>query len=146
MFDILDAFKKTGHFFLTPGQNLEEVCNAPNDQSRVFLVYALKGGRVELVYVGHSGRLRPDGTMFVRKKGLGGLKDRIINGNQFGKTPRYVSWPKRMKKDKIEALDIYWYAVPGTYVDECPIFIEKQILMLHLDSWGQLPQWNDELY
>lgn len=47
--------------------------------------------------------------MFIRKAGLGGVKDRIVNEHSFGKIPRRKSWPNQMIKENIEALDIYWH-------------------------------------
>ena len=106
MFDELKQYKRHGNFFFQSDDNLKEVCNAPSDKSGVYIVYALKGGSIELVYVGRSGKLKPDNTMFIRKAGLGGIKDRLVNGHQFGKVPRRISWPYIMEMEKIETLDI----------------------------------------
>lgn len=65
--------------------------NAPTDKSGVYIEYTLKGGKIELNYIGRSGKIEKDGSMFIRKAGLGGIKDRIVNGHQFGKTPRRIS-------------------------------------------------------
>ena len=37
------------------------------------------------------------------------MKDRIVNGHQFGKIPRYRSWPKQMELDKISNIYIHWF-------------------------------------
>jgi hypothetical protein len=42
----------------------------------------------ELIYIGISGRVKKDGSLFIRK---GGMKDRMINGHQFGEEPRKIS-------------------------------------------------------
>jgi hypothetical protein len=55
--------------------------------------------------------------MFVRKAGLGGIKDRIVNGHQFGKIQRRVSWPIQMGR---EGIDAYWYATHNEIVMDCP--------------------------
>lgn len=88
MFDELKKYTHNGHFFFEPTDNLEQVCNAPTDKSGVYIIYALKSGRIELLYIGHSGEIKQDGTLFIRKAGLSGLKDRLVNGKQFGE-PRY---------------------------------------------------------
>lgn len=77
MFDELTKYEEHNHFFLKSQDNLKVVCNAPTNKSGVYLVYAMKNGTVELVYIGCSGKLKSDGTMFIRKAGLGGIKDRI---------------------------------------------------------------------
>src|ERR1044071_3252823 len=110
MTDELTKYKEHGHFFFQPTQQLRDVCNAPSDKSGVYIIYELRRGKVNLIYIGCSGRQKKDGTMFIRKAGLGGLRDRLVNGHQFGKTPRRISWPIQMTTEGIEALDIYWFA------------------------------------
>ena len=144
MFDELNKYKKTDHFFFKPVDNLGQVCNAPTDKSGVYIIYALKGGQVELIYIGRSGEVKQDGTLFIRKAGLGGLKDRLVNGKQFGE-PRRNSWRTQMTKEKIEALDIYWYVTHNDTFVDCPRVLENKILQRHLDIYGRLPRWNNEL-
>ena len=144
MFDELNKYKKTDHFFFKPVDNLGQVCNAPTDKSGVYIIYALKGGQIELIYIGRSGEVKQDGTLFIRKAGLGGLKDRLVNGKQFG-GPRRNSWRNQMKKEEIEALDIYWYVTHNDTFVDCPRVLENKILQRHLDIYGRLPRWNNEL-
>lgn len=145
MFDELTKYRHEGHFLLRPHDNLREVCNAPNNYSGVYLVYALKQGKIDLIYVGRSGKHNADGSMFIRKAGLGGLKDRIVNGHQFGKIPRRISWLNQMAKKKIEALDIYWYVTHNDSYSDCPRVVENKLLQIHVDTFGRLPRWNNEL-
>lgn len=143
MFDILEKYKAQGHFFLTPEQELETACNAPTDKSGVYIIYALKKGRVELIYIGHSGKLEKDGTLSVRKEGLGGLKDEIVNSPQFGKTPAHIAWKKQMIRENIEALNIYWYVVTQeTKSTDCPEVLKRTLLKQHQDIFGAFPKWN----
>ena len=145
MFDELDKYKLNGHFIFKPTDNLRQVCNAPRDQSGVYLVYALKNGTVELIYIGCSGRVKNDGTIFVRKAGLGGIKDRIVNGHQFGRIARRISWLNQMTEENIEALDVYWYATHNNKYVDCPRILENQLLQKHLEIYGRLPSWNNQL-
>lgn len=142
MFDELKPYKETDHFFFTTDKNLKEVCNAPSDKSGVYIVFALKNGRIELVYIGRSGKLNKDQTMFVRKAGLGGIKDRIVNGHQFGKVPRRISWPYVMEIEKIEALDVYWYITHNEKYNDCPIDVERCLLNKYREIYGCFPRWN----
>lgn len=144
MFDELSKYKHSGHFFFNPADNLNKVCNAPTEKSGVYVIYALKGGRIELVYIGCSGEVKPDGTLFIRKAGLGGLKDRLVNGKQFG-AARRNSWKTVMYIDKIEALDIYWYVTHNDKFIDCPKIVEKRLLQIHWDIYGRLPKWNNKL-
>ena len=145
MFDELNKYEQHDHFFLKPQDSLREVCNAPTNKSGVYIVYALKNGKIELTYIGCSGKILADGSMFIRKAGLGGIKDRIVNGHQFGKIPRRKSWITQIEKEKIEALDIYWYATHNQKYSDCPRILENKLLQIHLDIYGRLPKWNKEL-
>ena len=144
MFDELNKYKHNDHFFFKPTDNLGQVCNAPTDKSGVYIIYVLKGGRIELVYVGRSGEIKKNGTLFIRKAGLGGLKDRLVNGKQFGE-PRRNSWKNKMQTEKIEALDIYWYVTHSDNYVDCPRILENKILQIHMNIYGNLPRWNNEL-
>lgn len=142
MFDELEKYEQNDHFFLKPTDELKEVCNAPDDKSGVYVVYALKNGRVELIYIGCSGKQEKDGSMFIRKVGLGGLKDRIVNGHHFGKIPRRISWVNQMKLERIEALDVYWYVTHNSEYLDCPRTVENELLQIYHEIHGQLPKWN----
>ena len=134
--------KQQDHFFFKPTDSLRAVCNAPPDRSGVYVVYALRHGRIELVYIGRSGKVSKDGKTSIRKAGLGGMKDRIVNGHQFGKIPRKISWPVKMMSEDIEALDIYWYVTHDENRNDCPRALENILLMKHMDIYGRLPAWN----
>jgi len=95
LFDELNKYKRNDHFFFIGKKSLEEVCNAPKDRSGVYLVYALAHGKIELVYIGSSGKMQKDGTLKHRK---GGLYDRIVNGKQFDR-PRRISWLAKVKEE-----------------------------------------------
>ncbi len=146
MFDELTKYKKNGHFFLISGDSLEEVCNAPTDKSGIYVVYALKNGGIELVFIGRSGEIEKDGSMAIWKEGLGGLKDRIVNGHQFGNVPRSISWPRQIELQDIEALDVYWYVTHIDKFKDCPRVLENVLLNKHLQVYGRVPRWNSELY
>ncbi len=145
MLDELGKYKEKGHFFYQANEALAMACNAPTDKSGIYVVYALKDGKIELIYIGRSGKKEPDGKIFVRTAGLGGIKDRIVNGHQFGKTPRYLSWPRQMKMEKIEALDVYWYVTHGPEYCDDPDKIEKSLLKKHINIYCRLPRWNKEI-
>lgn len=143
MFDVLNKYKSTDHFFFKPTGNLKDVCNAPTDKSGVYVVYALKGGRIELVYIGSSGKVKSDGGLLTRKAGLGGIKDSIVNEKHFGE-PRRSSWKVLMISEKIEALDVYWYVTHNDSFVDCPGILEDKLLQQHFDFMGRLPRWNNE--
>jgi hypothetical protein len=145
MFDELNKYKINNHFFFKQNDKLSDVCNAPTDKSGVYIVYALSKGRIDLVYIGRSGEKKPDGNIFVRKASLGGIKDRIVNGHQFGKIPRKISWINQMKIENIEALDVYWYATHDIKCNDCPKEVENSLLQKYYDLYQELPRWNNRL-
>jgi hypothetical protein len=72
MIDLLKKYKNQGHFFFKPDDKLSQVCNAPEDKSGVYVIYALEHGRVNLIYIGRSGKEGSDGTLVNREDGLYG--------------------------------------------------------------------------
>jgi len=104
MFDELTKYKNNDHFFFTPDMELNDVCNAPKKSSGIYLVYELKNGRIELVYIGSSGKVQDNGQIKHRN---GGIFDWIVNGHQFGKIPRKKSWKQKLIEESNEAIDIY---------------------------------------
>lgn len=141
MFDELIKYKNNDHFFFTANDELEHVCNAPNDKSGIYIVYELKNGRIELVYIGSSGKMQNNGKIKHRD---GGLYDRIVNGHQFGKIPRKKSWKQKLLDEKIDALDIYWYDTINAETNDIPAFVEATITQQFFEVYGHLPRWNKE--
>jgi len=121
MFDELEKYKSNGHFFFSEKDDLKTVCNAPNNGIGVYVVYALKGGKIELIYIGSSGKVMQNGNTKVR---LGGMCDRLINGNQFGDA-RKRTWKAKLISENIEALDIYWYETFDKKNRDIPNFVEE---------------------
>ena len=139
MYKELEKFTVKGNFTYTLNDSLEEVCNASESGSGVFVVYAVDGENKELIMVGSTGTVQNDGTL---KSKNGGLHDKIVNGHQFAKTGRKYSWPAQMKIEGIERLEVSWYETFNTDVKIIPTYIEGKILQDFLDENGRLPRWN----
>ncbi|HEY0045197.1 MAG TPA: hypothetical protein VGB44_00635 [Flavobacterium sp.] len=139
MYKELKKFKSTNSFSFTPDDNLEEVCNATQTGSGVFLVYSADGDEKELIMVGSTGTVQNEGTL---KSKSGGLYDKIVNGHQFAKTARKYTWPTQMKAENISRLEVYWYETFTEKVKVIPTFAEAQILQLYFAETGRLPRWN----
>lgn len=144
MFEELSKYKNKDHFIFEANQKLSEVCNAPTNKSGVYLIYKLAKGKVELVYIGSSGQKQKDGTLKTRKAGLGGLKDRLVNGKQFGDR-RTITFPLIMEHQKIEALDIYWYVTYDENVKDFPSDIENLLISKFYSIFERLPEWNKKV-
>ena len=135
----LKKYKSTNSFLFNTDLNLEEVCNAPDGASGVFLVYDTTNEAKELIMVGSTGTVQNDGTLKVKS---GGLYDKIVNGHQFAKTARKYTWKTQLAKENIEALEVFWYETYNAKTKVIPTFVEGQILQLFLKENGKLPKWN----
>jgi hypothetical protein len=141
MFDELSKYKNKNHFFLEAGDDLETVCNAP-DQPGVFLVYSLAGGKIELIYIGHSGSEYKEVPTKKPSIELGTLKEEILEGLSFRPKPNRLTWPLKLKSENIEALDVYWYVTLDKKVKDLPEDVERVIMQTHIHIFGNLPKWN----
>lgn len=139
MYKELKSIKSKNQFVFDQNDSLEEVCNAPDTASGIFLVYAISNQEKELIMVGSTGTVQNDGTL---KSKNGGLYDKIVNGHQFAKTGRKYSWPAQMKKESIDKLEVFWYDTFNDKNKIIPTFIEGQILQNFLIENNKLPRWN----
>lgn len=142
MFEILEKYTHKGHFNFSLTDRLISVCNAPNDRSGIYLVWdSTDKDNLELLYVGRSGK-KKDGIIVHRKAGLGGMKDRLVNGHQFGTLPRKKIWPLVMEQSGIKTLSISWY---DTEEDD-PVMVERKILEEIIRLTSSMPKWNNQPY
>ncbi|OYQ38346.1 hypothetical protein CHU92_05405 [Flavobacterium cyanobacteriorum] len=134
----------TGSFTFTPQEDLFAKCNAPQDKSGVYVVYKVGGSSKEIIYIGSSGHIKPNGDIAVRSSGKGGIKGRIVYGHQF-KDKRIRSWKNQMIIDNIELLEIDWFV---TYCDknrDSPLYVEINLLHEFYKNNNVLPKWNLKL-
>ena len=137
MLEQLGKYHHSGHFKLRGQDDLKDVCNAPDNRSGVYVVWTTFKEQRFILYVGRSGK-KVDGVIVHRKAGLGGMKDRLVNGHQFGKEPRRRSWPRVMEQQGLHELDVYWYDTG----DDDPVAVEHEVLAEVKEEYGQLPPWN----
>lgn len=138
----LIKYNTHGHFSFTRNDSLKDKCNAPTDKIGVYIVYIKGGGKRELIYIGISGRISKTGEIICRKSGLGGIKDRLVNGHQFGKIPRKTSWSTQMGREDIKKIQINWYVTADDLCRDKPRDIERELLSLYLNKHKELPRWN----
>ena len=139
MYKELEKFTVKGNFTFSQEDSLEAVCNASDNASGIFVVYAVEAGAKELIMVGSTGTVQNDGTL---KSKNGGLYDKIVNGQQFAKTGRKYSWPAQMKKENIDTLEVLWFETFNDSIKAIPTSVEGQVLQNFLDENGKLPRWN----
>lgn len=141
--DILSKYSLNGTFKYWHSERLVEKCNAPTKYSGVYLIF----NQDELIYIGSSGQKMKNGELKTRETGLGGMKDRIVNGYhpKFGKVKRRKAFPENMKIKKIEELVFYWY-VTFDFIkhSDFPTEVEKNLCSLYRKEYGILPRWHKQ--
>jgi hypothetical protein len=65
---------------------------------------------------------------------LQGLKDHIISREEFLKL--------KLKSERADALDIYWYVTSTARKDDNPKEIEFKILQKHMEIYEEVARWN----
>ena len=138
MNNILSKYQTSGHFFFNIEDELKKVCNAPEDKSGVYIIYSVVKDKEDIIYIGASGKMKQDGKISHRK---GGLKDRLVNGHQFGQK-RYKSWKVQMKNDKISVIKIGWWVTYSESIKHIPKYTEAVLLQEYFEKHNKLPKWN----
>jgi len=138
----LNKYKMHSQFVFTIKDSLQQVCDAPTDKSGIYIVYNVTASASELIYIGSSGQKNKDGSLKVRKAGLGGMKDRIVNGHQFGKVSRKRSWVKQMQIENMKTLNVFWWVTYDDEIKDFPTDVERQLLDRFKAENNCLPKWN----
>jgi hypothetical protein len=144
MFDsILDEYDMRGRFTFRPDESLKEKCDAPCDQAGVYLIYKTPESPDNLLYIGLSGQMR-DGKVKVRQSGLGGMRDRIVNGYhpRFGRTSRRITFPVEMEKAGIQEIAICWWVTWSPDGGDPPTEVELRLTEVYRATYGRLPLWH----
>jgi hypothetical protein len=144
MFELLKKYKTKGSFRYSPNDELESKCNAPIDQNGVYMVFNKTKKSKNLLYIGSSGQKNKDGSIKTRQSGLGGMKDRIVNGYhpKFGKIKRKHSWPNHMRKENIVAIEVNWWVTYEGINKDFPTDVEARLRDEYLIEFGKLPEWH----
>lgn len=129
----MNKYTESGNFLFRISDNLNKVCNAPSDKAGVYIIYALTDEYEKLVYIGRSGKMEPNGQLFIRK---GGLKDRLVNGKR-DKEPRKNFWVREMTDKKIDVLKIYWFVTHNSTFIDCPEIIEGSLINKYNPVWNR---------
>lgn len=141
----LKKYKTRGAFNFKTSDLFKEKCNAPTDQSGVYLIYKIVKGQMILIYIGSSGQKKNDGTLKVRK---GGLYDRLVNGyhpNRFGeiqRIKRHKAFPQQMLIEGILEIRVYWWVTYDLNIFDFPTEVETSIRENYHNVFQKLPDWH----
>lgn len=141
--NILNKYKIKGKFNFKQFESLEAKCNAPNDKSGIYLIYKIVDSTETLIYIGSSGQNK-NGELKTRKSGLGGMRDRLVNGYhpKFGKVKRKKAFPNQMKIENITEINIYWWVTFNNENSDFPTDVEDKLMNEYLSEFGKRPEWH----
>lgn len=127
MFDETNKYKNKGHFFLNPGDDLSTVSSDVPDLPVVYYVMRLADGGVDMVYIGSSGSIDQKGR----------FSNLFLN-----EMKRQQFFEEKIFKEKIDALDIYWFVTFDEQHHDLPGYVEGKLMQRYFDLYGTLPSWN----
>ena len=137
MFEEIEKYENNGHFFFSNGDILRDVSKDVPNLPGIYYILRLAKGRIDLVYIGKSGTINNDGTFKIQ-----GLKNRLNNIQN--KMKRQEFFENKIKKEKIDALDIYWFVTFDKKNQDLPGFVEGLLFQKFFDIYQRLPEWNEE--
>jgi|SRR5450432_1298420 len=129
----LAKYKDSHNFRFHHCDILAKVCNAPKDKAGIYIVYAIKNKKKELVYIGRSGKVKSDGSLFIRR---GGIWNRLVYGKRDGEARRNF-WIREISSEKMEALEIHWYVTHSTKFIDCPAELEDNLIKKYSPRWNR---------
>ena len=130
----VDMYSHNGNFFLKAGQFITDKSNV-SDLPCVILIYQLKKGHIDLVYIGTTDAGNLSGK-FNRKLPMG-----RVSGKENVEKQR-LFFDNKLQKSKADAYDIYWYVTSDKEIQHAPAQIEDVILKRYFEIYGCLPEWN----
>ncbi len=133
---ILKSYKHNGSFVFNRQDQLVEVCNAPRDESGVYLIYSNDSDHI--IYIGSSGKMHQNGKLKTRPNGIWA---RLVNGKEREK-PRQEEWPRKMGEANLNSIRIEWYITFNEETEHIPLYVESMLLQKFYEDHKRLPIWN----
>lgn len=137
MFDELSKYSNQDHFFFQKGNKLSEVTKEVPEEPGVFCIYRLAKGKIDLVYIGCSGKVLQNGDF---KNQM--LRSRI--NNKHGAIKRQEFFKQKFIEEDIDGLDIYWYVTFDEKHADLPSYVKAVLLQRFFEINGRLPEWNED--
>lgn len=136
--EILDKYQTKGSFTFFKGEKLSSKCGAIPNEPGVYLIYAIKNLKKDLVYIGASGKMNQNGTFKIQK-----LRKRIQN-MQNSSMRRQTYFENKIKEMNLVSIEVKWYVTYDGVHKDLPLNIEGTLLQKHYDEFGVLPLWNNQ--
>jgi hypothetical protein len=135
---LLEKYTNKGSFIFKQGERLSLKCKDIPNAPGVYMIYAVRNGNKELLYIGASGKMNQNGTFKTQK-----LKKRIQN-MQNSKTRRETHFNNEINKLKLLSIEVHWYVTFDSEFNELPLNIEGTLLQEFYNHKGVLPLWNNQ--
>jgi|SRR5690554_166515 len=144
MFDELNKYQNTGHFFFEKGSMLSQVTKEVPNLPGVYYILRLARGKIDLVYIGKSGTIEQNGTFknqLLRKR-LNTCVELGRNDKQEKDIQQQEFFEQKIDEENIDALDIYWFVTFDENHQDLPGYVEGALIQRYFDTFGELPPWN----
>ncbi|HEX3383911.1 MAG TPA: hypothetical protein VHS53_01920 [Mucilaginibacter sp.] len=141
----LGKYYNKGFFTFKYWESFTEKCNAPIDQSGVYLIYKIADDKETLIYIGSSGQRNNDGTLKTRKDGIYGRLVKGYHPNRFGQQKRIQrqrAFPMQMQAEKITEIKIYWWITYDEPHSDFPTDVDEILKRKYCALFKTLPTWH----
>lgn len=131
-------FPRQGSFKFGPDDSIRSAVAAydvPNDFG-VYLISAVSGSRMDLVYVGKAGTVNANGSW--KKQGIA---KRMTNRQ--GEVSRSIFFPRLIKERELEGLHFEWFVTFNGETVVLPVLAEAELLQAYFNEHGRLPELNE---
>ncbi|WP_281950848.1 hypothetical protein [Nitrosophilus kaiyonis] len=125
-----------GNLILNKNENINEIVkkeNVPNKYG-VYVIYSVKNGQKEVIYIGKSGTLCSNGF---RKQGI---KKRLTMKQR--KMSRKEFFQKVISENDYDSLYFEWYVTYENGKGILPFLMESELLAAYFYTYRKLPKLN----
>lgn len=138
---LIENFKLRYHygvFYLDREKKIEKALNENNvpNQYGVYVIYSVKDGQEELIYIGKSGTMISDGTF--KNQGIRNRLKAVGEKN----IPRSIYFQNVIQKYELDKLKFVWIVTFDDTNEEIPAYIEAKLLQTYYDNNKKLPILN----
>lgn len=134
--DYADRFPSQGSFELRKGERVVSRAGGVPEEPGVYLIYGLRKGAKELLYVGKAGTLQNNGTFKDQKlRGRLSAKQRGVLRQRF--------FQEQIEVLNLDALEFRWFVTFHGSARVIPAKAEADLLQAYFDEKSVLPRWNE---
>ncbi|MFW9940472.1 MAG: hypothetical protein ACFFFT_05485 [Candidatus Thorarchaeota archaeon] len=128
---------ENGRFVLKKEESINVVLKRENIPYKYgfYLIYGVKGKKIELIYIGKAGTIQQNGV-FKKQK----LRKRLRMKQD--KVPRRVFFQDVIRENKYDHLLFRWFIINEKEIIDLPAFIEANLINKFYKKYKKLPKLN----